>query len=113
MKVFLQAQHESIVINGDITVTVLKIEGDEVVLGIDAPQWLSIEESSELQFENSRTPPRCRRDKGPRKNNCARYPWDPYPGIGDTVGSESVSVHRKKGRTRRSILLAFLVLFGA
>ena len=51
MKVFLQAQDESIVINGDITVTVLKIEGDEVVLGIDAPQWISIEERSELEFE--------------------------------------------------------------
>ena len=51
MKVFLQAQDESIVINGDITVTVLKIEGDEVVLGIDAPQRFSIEELSELQLE--------------------------------------------------------------
>ena len=51
MKVFLQAQDESIVINGDITVTVLKIEGDEVVLGIDAPQWLAIEERPELQLE--------------------------------------------------------------
>ena len=51
MKVFLQAQNESIVINGDITVTVLRIEGDEVVLGIDAPQWLSIEERSELQLQ--------------------------------------------------------------
>ena len=38
MKVFLQAQDESIVINGDITLTVLKIEGDQVVLGIDAPE---------------------------------------------------------------------------
>ena len=51
MKVFFQAQNESIVINGDITVTVLKIEGDEVVLGIDAPQWLAIEEKAELQLE--------------------------------------------------------------
>ncbi len=51
MKVFLQAQDESIVINGDITVTVLKIEDDKVVLGIDAPQWLSIEEKSELELE--------------------------------------------------------------
>ena len=44
MKVFLQGKDESIIINGDISVTVLKIEGDEVVLGIDAPQWLSVEE---------------------------------------------------------------------
>jgi len=52
--VFLQAPDESIVINGDITVTVLKIEGDDVVLGIDAPQWLAIEERAELQFETAR-----------------------------------------------------------
>ena len=51
MRVFLQAQDESISINGDITVTVLKIDGDEVVLGIDAPQWLAIEERPGLQFE--------------------------------------------------------------
>ena len=51
MKVFLQTKDESIVINGDITVTVLEIKGDEVILGIDAPQWLAIEEGPELQFE--------------------------------------------------------------
>ncbi len=51
MKVFLQTKDESIVINGDITVTVLEIEGDEVVLGIDAPQWLAIEERPEWQLE--------------------------------------------------------------
>jgi carbon storage regulator CsrA len=51
VRVFLQAQDESIIINGDITLTVLKIEGGEVVLGIDAPQWLAIEERPELQFE--------------------------------------------------------------
>ena len=50
MKIFLQAQNESIIINGDITVTVFKIEGDEVVLGIDAPQWLAIEERPELEL---------------------------------------------------------------
>jgi carbon storage regulator CsrA len=54
VKAFLQAQNESITINGDITVTVLKIVGDEVVLGIDAPQWLSIEEGPELQSEIAR-----------------------------------------------------------
>ena len=50
MKVFLQAQDESIIINGDITVTVLRIEGDDVVLGIDAPEWVAIEERPDLQF---------------------------------------------------------------
>ena len=48
MKVFLQAKDESIIINDDITITVLRIEGDEVLLGIDAPQWLSIEEGPDL-----------------------------------------------------------------
>ncbi|MGO9112458.1 MAG: carbon storage regulator [Thermoguttaceae bacterium] len=51
MKVFLQAKDESVVINGDIMVTVLRIEGNEVVLGIDAPEWLAIEEGPELQLE--------------------------------------------------------------
>ena len=51
MKIFLQAQQDSIVINGDIAVTVLEIEGDEVLLGIDAPQWVSIEERSSLEWE--------------------------------------------------------------
>ena len=54
MRVFLQSQDECIVINGEIIVTVLKIEGDDVVLGIDAPQWLAIEEGPELQFETAR-----------------------------------------------------------
>jgi hypothetical protein len=44
MKAYLQSQGETIVINGDISITVLKIEGDEVFFEIDAPQWLSIEE---------------------------------------------------------------------
>ncbi len=44
MKAFLQSQGETIVINGDICITVLKIEGDEVFLEIDAPEWISIEE---------------------------------------------------------------------
>ena len=51
MRVFLQAQNESVVINGEITVTVLRIEGDEVVLGIDAPQWVAIEEKPDSQLE--------------------------------------------------------------
>ena len=46
MEMFLQAVNESIVINDDITVTVLEIKGDEVVLGIEAPEWLHIEEQA-------------------------------------------------------------------
>jgi carbon storage regulator CsrA len=51
MKLFFQAKDESIVINGDITVTVLEISGDEVVLGIDAPEWLAIEGRMERRLE--------------------------------------------------------------
>jgi carbon storage regulator CsrA len=51
MRIFHQTQDESIVINGEITVTVLKIEGDEVVLQIDAPEWIAIEEQPELLSE--------------------------------------------------------------
>ena len=42
MKVFFQGKGECIVINGEISVTVLDIDGDEVVLEIDAPEWLGI-----------------------------------------------------------------------
>jgi len=49
VQVFLQAADDSIVINDEITVTVLKIEDDQVFLEIDAPEWLSVEESSPAQ----------------------------------------------------------------
>jgi carbon storage regulator CsrA len=49
--VFHQTKDESIIINGEIIVTVLEINGDEVVLGIDAPQWLAIEERPEFHAE--------------------------------------------------------------
>ncbi len=51
MNIFFQSKGDSIVINGDITVTVLQIVGDEVVLEIDAPSWLTIEEGTESQLE--------------------------------------------------------------
>jgi len=53
VRVFFQSKGESIVINGDITVTVLKVVGDEVVLEIDAPDWLTIEEGPELHLRRS------------------------------------------------------------
>ncbi len=43
MRTFFQGQGESVVINGDISVTVLEINGDEVVLAIDAPEWMEID----------------------------------------------------------------------
>lgn len=52
MKVFFQAIDESLIIDGDISVTVLGIDGDEVLLGIDAPDWLQIEEKDAPQLQS-------------------------------------------------------------
>ena len=54
MKAFLQSQGETIVINDDISITVLKIEGDEVFFEIDAPEWISIEEQPAARVASAR-----------------------------------------------------------
>jgi sRNA-binding carbon storage regulator CsrA len=54
VKSILQSQGETIVINGDISITLLKIEGDEVFFEIDAPEWLSIEEQPTARESNAR-----------------------------------------------------------
>ncbi len=45
MRTFFQGKGESVVINGDVSVTVLEIDGDEVTLAIDAPEWMEIDGS--------------------------------------------------------------------
>ena len=42
MNVFIKSKGERFIINGDISVTVLDINGDDVVLAIDAPEWMEI-----------------------------------------------------------------------
>ena len=42
MTVFVQAKGESIVINGEITVTVVDILDEDVVLAVDAPEWVEV-----------------------------------------------------------------------
>ena len=42
MKVFVQAENESIVINDEIIVTVLDVNDEEVTLEIDAPDWIKV-----------------------------------------------------------------------
>jgi sRNA-binding carbon storage regulator CsrA len=42
MSVFIQDKGESLLIDGNISLTILDIFGDEVVLAIDAPDWLEI-----------------------------------------------------------------------
>ena len=44
MRTFFQGKGESVVINGDISVTVFDFDGDEVILAIDAPEWVEIDE---------------------------------------------------------------------
>jgi carbon storage regulator CsrA len=63
MSVFLQNKGETIVINGDINVTVLDINGDAVVLGIDAPRWMEIDANQPERFDDEPenwSPPRPR-----------------------------------------------------
>ena len=52
MKIFFQGNDESVVVNDNITVTVLAIDGDEVVLGIDAPEWMEIEGNEPSRLED-------------------------------------------------------------
>ncbi len=49
MRMFFQEENESIVINDEVTVTVLEIRGDEVILGIEAPEWVHIGEELESE----------------------------------------------------------------
>jgi len=43
VRTFFQSKGESVVINGDIRMTVLEIDGDDVTLAIYAPEWLEID----------------------------------------------------------------------
>ena len=42
MKTFICAKSEAVVINGEVTVTVIDIIDGEVVLAFDAPEWFEI-----------------------------------------------------------------------
>ena len=52
MSVFIKSKGESFIINGDISVTVLDINGDDVVLAIDAPEWMEIDEYEPSRSED-------------------------------------------------------------
>ena len=47
MKVLSHVEGERVIVNGDISVTVLEVRGEEVVLGVDVPEWMSVEEQEE------------------------------------------------------------------
>ena len=53
MKVFVQAKGESVVINDEITVTVIEIRDEEVVLAVDAPEWVEVCEMETLEGSES------------------------------------------------------------
>ena len=46
---FFLAKKETVIVNGDIKVTVIDIEGEEVTLAIDAPEWMEIGEIGTFQ----------------------------------------------------------------
>ena len=53
MKVFVQAKNESLVINDEIVVTVLDIKDENVILAVDAPEWMAVCEQETLERSQS------------------------------------------------------------
>ena len=49
MRNFFLGKDEAVIVNGDIKVTVIDIDGDEVTLAIDTPEWMGIEETGEIE----------------------------------------------------------------
>jgi carbon storage regulator CsrA len=48
MKTFQLEREESVIMDGDIKITVIEIDGDEVTLAIDAPEWMAVEDGELL-----------------------------------------------------------------
>ena len=46
---FFLGKNEGIIVNNDIKVTVIGIDGDDVTLAIDIPEWMEIGEIESLQ----------------------------------------------------------------
>jgi carbon storage regulator CsrA len=51
MKIFVQTKKESLVINEEIVVTVLDVNDENVILEVDAPEWVAV--CGEESFESS------------------------------------------------------------
>ncbi len=56
MLVLSRKKNESIVINNDVTVTVIEIRGDKVRLGIVAPKEVSVHRQEVYEAIHGRTP---------------------------------------------------------
>jgi carbon storage regulator CsrA len=46
---YFLSKDEAVIVNDDIKVTVIGIDGDEVTLAIDIPEWMGIGEIDSLQ----------------------------------------------------------------
>jgi len=53
MKVFVQAKNESIIINGEIVVTVVDVTDENVILAVDAPEWVVVCEKETFERSES------------------------------------------------------------
>ena len=53
MKVFVQAKNESVVINDEIIVTVLDVNDEDVILAVDAPEWVEVCEKETFERSES------------------------------------------------------------
>ena len=49
MRDYFLSKDESVIVDGDVEVTVIDIDGDEVILAIDIPDWMGIGETGSLQ----------------------------------------------------------------
>jgi carbon storage regulator CsrA len=61
VKELLQKQGDTVVIDDDVRITILRVQGDEVVFAIDAPEWVAIrgkEELTEATVDSYRFVPR-------------------------------------------------------
>ena len=53
MKVFVQTKNESVVINDEIIVTVLDVNDENVILAVDAPEWIEVYEKEAVEGSKS------------------------------------------------------------
>jgi hypothetical protein len=53
VRTFVQGKGESVVINGDVRVTILDIDGNEVTLAIDGPEWMEIDGNGASLLEDA------------------------------------------------------------
>jgi carbon storage regulator len=60
MLVLSRKKNETIVINGNITITVVQIRGDKVRIGIEAPEEMSVHREEIQQQINAGVPERRR-----------------------------------------------------